>query len=48
LTITVDRVLGRWTANPPMKPGDHLTVRNGDTRISGEESTEVSRRWRVT
>ena len=33
LTITVTRVLGTCTADPPMKPGDFFTVRDGDIRI---------------
>jgi uncharacterized repeat protein (TIGR04076 family) len=33
LKITVDRVLGECTADPPMKPGDYFTVRDGDIRI---------------
>jgi len=33
LKVTVTRVLGRCTANPPMKPGDYFTVRDGDIRI---------------
>lgn len=33
LRVTVSKVLGVCTANPPMKPGDYLTVRDGDIRI---------------
>lgn len=33
LRITVDKVLGQCTANPPMKPGDYFSVRDGDIRI---------------
>jgi carbon-monoxide dehydrogenase iron sulfur subunit len=33
LKVTVTRVLGTCTADPPMKPGDYFTVRNGDIRI---------------
>lgn len=33
LNITVDKVLGECTADPPMKPGDYFTVRDGDIRI---------------
>jgi uncharacterized repeat protein (TIGR04076 family) len=33
LKITVDRVLGVCTANPPMTPGQYFTVTNGDIRI---------------
>lgn len=33
LKITVDKVLGECTADPPMKPGDYFTVRDGDIRI---------------
>ena len=33
LKITVTKVLGACTANPPMKPGDYFTVHNGDLRI---------------
>jgi len=34
LKITVTKVLGECTADPPMKPGDYFTVRDGDIRIS--------------
>jgi len=33
LKIAVTRVLGKCTADPPMKPGDYFTVRDGDIRI---------------
>ena len=33
LKITVTKVLGTCTADPPMKPGDYFTVRYGDIRI---------------
>ena len=33
LKITVSKVLGTCTAAPPMAPGDHFTVRDGDIRI---------------
>ncbi|MGA9348630.1 MAG: TIGR04076 family protein [Anaerolineae bacterium] len=33
LKVTVTKVLGECTANPPMKPGDYFTVRDGDIRI---------------
>ncbi len=33
LKITVTKVLGACTADPPMKPGDYFTVRDGDLRI---------------
>ena len=33
LKVTVTKVLGACTADPPMKPGDYFTVRNGDIRI---------------
>ena len=33
LKITVTKVLGACTADPPMKPGDCFTVCNGDIRI---------------
>lgn len=33
LKITVTKVLGACTANPPMKPGDYFTVSDGDIRI---------------
>ncbi len=33
LKISVTKVLGTCTANPPMKPGDYFTVRNGDIRM---------------
>jgi uncharacterized repeat protein (TIGR04076 family) len=33
LKVTVTKVLGACTADPPMKPGDYFTVRNGDLRI---------------
>ncbi|MFQ6100370.1 MAG: TIGR04076 family protein [Anaerolineae bacterium] len=35
LKITVAKVLGACTADPPMKPGDYFTVRDGDIRIPG-------------
>lgn len=33
LKVTVKKILGSCTAHPPMKPGDHFTVRDGDIRI---------------
>jgi uncharacterized repeat protein (TIGR04076 family) len=33
LRITVKKVMGRCTADPPMKPGDCFTVTNGDIEI---------------
>jgi uncharacterized repeat protein (TIGR04076 family) len=33
LKIAVDKVLGECTADPPMKPGDYFSVRDGDIRI---------------
>lgn len=33
LKVTVTKVLGECTADPPMKPGDYFTVRDGDIRI---------------
>jgi uncharacterized repeat protein (TIGR04076 family) len=33
LKIKVTQVMGVCTAEPPMKPGDYFTVRNGDIRI---------------
>ena len=33
LRITVSKVLGRCTADPPMKKGDHFVVRDGDISI---------------
>jgi uncharacterized repeat protein (TIGR04076 family) len=33
LKVGVTKVLGRCTADPPMKPGDYFTVRDGDIRI---------------
>ncbi len=33
LKVTVTKVLGTCTANPPLKPGDYFTVRDGDIRI---------------
>ena len=33
LKVTVTKVLGTCTADPPMKPGDYFTVRHGDVRI---------------
>lgn len=33
LKITVTKVLGACAAHPPMKPGDYLTVRDGDIRL---------------
>jgi len=33
LKVSVTKVLGECTANPPMKPGDYFTVRDGDIRI---------------
>jgi uncharacterized repeat protein (TIGR04076 family) len=33
LKIKVMKVMGACTAHPPMKPGDHFTVRDGEIRI---------------
>ena len=33
LKISVSKVMGTCTADPPMKPGDYFTVRDGDIRI---------------
>jgi hypothetical protein len=33
LKVAVTKVLGEFTADPPMKLGDYLTVRDGDIRI---------------
>jgi uncharacterized repeat protein (TIGR04076 family) len=33
LKITVTKVMGACTANPPMKAGDHFVVRDGDIEI---------------
>lgn len=33
LAIGVTKVLGMCTADPPMKPGDYFTVRDGDIRV---------------
>ncbi len=33
LKVAVTKVLGACTADPPMKPGDYFTVRDGDIRI---------------
>jgi uncharacterized repeat protein (TIGR04076 family) len=33
LKVGITKVLGRCTADPPMKPGDYFTVRDGDIRI---------------
>ncbi len=33
LKISVKKVMGECTANPPMKVGDHFTVSDGDIRI---------------
>jgi uncharacterized repeat protein (TIGR04076 family) len=33
LKVTVTKVMGTCTADPPMKPGDYFTVRDGDIRI---------------
>ncbi len=33
LKVTVTKVMGACTADPPMKPGDCFTVRDGDIRI---------------
>jgi len=33
LKVAVTKVLGACTADPPMKPGDYFTVREGDIRI---------------
>ena len=33
LEVRVTKVMGTCTADPPMKPGDHFSVRNGDIRI---------------
>ena len=33
LKVSVKKVMGECTANPPMKPGDHFTVRDGRIEI---------------
>ncbi len=33
LKVTVKKVMGECTANPPMKPGDYFTVSDGDIQI---------------
>jgi uncharacterized repeat protein (TIGR04076 family) len=33
LKVSVTKVLGECTADPPMKPGNYFTVRDGDLRI---------------
>lgn len=33
LKVTVKKVMGECTADPPMKPGDYFTVSDGDIRI---------------
>jgi uncharacterized repeat protein (TIGR04076 family) len=33
LKVTVTKVMGACTADPPMKPGDYFMVRDGDIRI---------------
>jgi len=33
LRVVVSKVMGVCTADPPMKPGDYFTVRDGDIRI---------------
>ncbi len=33
LKVTVTKVMGKCTADPPMKPGDHFFVGDGDIRI---------------
>lgn len=33
LKVTVKKVMGECTGNPPMKPGDHFMVSDGDIRI---------------
>jgi uncharacterized repeat protein (TIGR04076 family) len=33
LKVGVTKVLGKCTADPPMKPGDYFTVRDGDIRV---------------
>ena len=33
LKVAVTKALGECTADPPMKPGDYFTVRDGDIRI---------------
>jgi len=35
LKVAVTKVLGTCTADPPMKPGDYFSVRDGDIRIPG-------------
>jgi uncharacterized repeat protein (TIGR04076 family) len=35
LKVTVTKVMGACTADPPMRPGDYFMVRNGDIRIPG-------------
>ncbi|MFQ6016439.1 MAG: TIGR04076 family protein [Anaerolineae bacterium] len=36
LKVTVTKVLGQCSSDPPMKPGDYFTVRDGDIRIPEE------------
>ena len=33
LKVSVKKVMGECTANPPMKPGDYFTVRDGDIQV---------------
>jgi uncharacterized repeat protein (TIGR04076 family) len=33
LKVSVTKVMGACTANPPMKPGDYFTIRDGEIRI---------------
>lgn len=33
LKVSVKKVMGRCTATPPMKPGDHFTVKDGDIQV---------------
>ena len=35
LKVTVKKVMGTCTADPPMKPGDYFTVSDGDIQIPG-------------
>jgi carbon-monoxide dehydrogenase iron sulfur subunit len=33
LKVSVTKVMGACTANPPMKPGDYFTVKDGDIQV---------------
>ncbi len=33
LKVTVKKVMGECTADPPMKPGDYFTVSDGDIQV---------------